>query len=62
MIRVLLADDQPLLRGGFKVLIESAPDLEVVGEAATGREAVDLARRTRADVSFVRAGPMIIAV
>jgi DNA-binding NarL/FixJ family response regulator len=49
-IRVVLADDQPLLRGGFKVLIDSAPDLAVVGEAATGREAVDLARRTRADV------------
>jgi DNA-binding NarL/FixJ family response regulator len=49
-IRVLLADDQPLLRGGFRVLIETAPDLEVVGEAATGREAVELARQTRADV------------
>ncbi len=49
-IRVLLADDQPLLRGGFKVLIDSAPDLEVVGEAATGRQAVELARQTRTDV------------
>jgi DNA-binding NarL/FixJ family response regulator len=49
-IRVLLADDQALIRGGFRVLIDSAPDLEVVGEAATGREAVDLARSTRADV------------
>jgi DNA-binding NarL/FixJ family response regulator len=49
-IRVLLADDQPLLRGGFAVLINSAPDLEVVGEAATGRQAVELARQTRADV------------
>ena len=49
-IRVLLADDQPLLRGGFAVLIGSAPDLEVVGEAATGREAVELARSSRADV------------
>jgi DNA-binding NarL/FixJ family response regulator len=49
-IRVLLADDQPLLRGGFRVLIETAPDLEVVGEAGTGREAVELARQTRADV------------
>src|SRR2546423_15585310 len=36
--------------GGFRVLIDSAPDLEVVGEAATGREAVTLARSTRADV------------
>jgi DNA-binding NarL/FixJ family response regulator len=49
-IRVLLADDQPLLRGGFRVLIDSAPDLEVVGEAGTGRQAVELARQTRADV------------
>jgi len=49
-VRVLLADDQPLLRGGFAVLINSAPDLEVVGEAGTGREAVELARHTRADV------------
>ncbi|GAA4735953.1 response regulator transcription factor [Phytohabitans rumicis] len=50
MIRVLLADDQKLIRAGFRVLIDSAPDLEVVGEAATGREAVDLLRTTRADV------------
>jgi DNA-binding NarL/FixJ family response regulator len=49
-IRVLLADDQALIRGGFRVLIDSAPDLEVVGEAANGREAVELARSTRADV------------
>jgi DNA-binding NarL/FixJ family response regulator len=49
-IRVLLADDQPLLRAGLKVLIDLAPDLEVVGEAATGREAVQLAKSTRADV------------
>jgi DNA-binding NarL/FixJ family response regulator len=49
-IRVLLADDQPLLRGSFGYLINSTPDLTVVGEAGTGREAVELARRTRADV------------
>lgn len=49
-IRVLLADDQPLLRSGFRVLIDAAPDLEVVGEAATGRQAVELARQNRADV------------
>jgi DNA-binding NarL/FixJ family response regulator len=47
---VLLADDQPLLRGGLKVLIDSTPDLEVVGEAATGLQAVTLAKSTRADV------------
>ena len=49
-IRVLLADDQKLIRAGFRVLIESAPDLTVVGEATTGREAVELARSARADV------------
>lgn len=50
MIRVLLADDQALIRAGFRVLIDSAPDLTVVGEAGTGRQAVELARSTRADV------------
>jgi DNA-binding NarL/FixJ family response regulator len=49
-IRVLLADDQPLVRGGFAMFINGAPDLEVVGEAGTGREAVELARTSRADV------------
>jgi DNA-binding NarL/FixJ family response regulator len=49
-IRVLLADDQNLIRAGFRVLIDSADDLEVVGEATTGTEAVALARSTRADV------------
>ncbi|QLY27824.1 response regulator [Nocardia huaxiensis] len=50
MIRVLLADDQALVRGAFALLVASAPDMEVVGEAATGREAVALARSSRADV------------
>jgi DNA-binding NarL/FixJ family response regulator len=49
-IRVLLADDQPVLRAGFAMFIDSAPDLTVVGEAATGREAVELAGLSRADV------------
>ncbi|GLY94096.1 response regulator transcription factor [Actinoplanes sp. NBRC 103695] len=49
-IRVLLADDQALIRAGFRVLIDSAPDMEVVGEASNGREAVALARSARADV------------
>jgi DNA-binding NarL/FixJ family response regulator len=49
-IRVVLADDQALVRAGFKVLVDSAPDLTVVGEASTGREAVSLARSMRADV------------
>ncbi|MEC3979673.1 response regulator transcription factor [Amycolatopsis sp. H20-H5] len=50
VIRVLLADDQALIRAGFRVLLDSSPELEVVGEAANGREAVALARSTRADV------------
>jgi DNA-binding NarL/FixJ family response regulator len=49
-IRVIVADDQPLLRTGFKALIAAAPDLEVVGEAGDGREAVRLARAAQADV------------
>src|SRR5215469_10489337 len=49
-IRVVLADDQALVRAGFRALVDSAPDLAVVGEAATGKEAVALARSARADV------------
>ncbi|WP_411111306.1 response regulator [Streptomyces sp. c-19] len=49
-IRVLLADDQALLRSAFKVLVNSEPDMEVVGEAADGAEALDLARSERPDV------------
>jgi len=49
-IRVLLADDQLLIRSGFRALIDSAPDLQVVGEASDGAQAVALARSERADV------------
>lgn len=49
-IRVLLADDQALLRATFRLLLDSTPDLEVVGEAADGAEAVSLARSVRADL------------
>lgn len=49
-IRVLLADDQPLLRMGFRLILEGEDDLEVVGEAATGTEAVRLATERRPDV------------
>ena len=50
MIRVLIADDQALVRAGFRVLIDSAADLEVVGEARDGAEAIALARSLQADV------------
>jgi DNA-binding NarL/FixJ family response regulator len=50
VIRVLVADDQALVRAGFGVLIESADDLDVVGLAADGAEAVELTRQTRPDV------------
>ncbi|WP_371580857.1 response regulator [Streptomyces sp. NBC_01314] len=49
-IRVLLADDQALLRSAFRVLVDSEPDMEVVGEASNGAEAVRLAKEERADV------------
>ncbi|MER5323890.1 response regulator transcription factor [Streptosporangium roseum] len=50
MIRVLVADDQALLRGSFRILVDTAPDLTTVGEAGTGAEAVGLARSERPDV------------
>ncbi|GIG64398.1 response regulator [Phytomonospora endophytica] len=49
-ISVLLTDDQPLIRAGFAALLNSDPDIDVVGEAADGAEAVALAERLRPDV------------
>lgn len=50
MIRVAIADDQQLIRAGFRSLLEAQPEFLVVGEASTGREAVTLAKRERPDV------------
>ena len=50
MIRVVLADDQALFRAGIRMVIDSQPDLEVVGEASDGREAIDIVRATHPDV------------
>ena len=49
-LRVLVCDDQALIRAGFTTIIQAQPDLEVVGECGDGRTAVDLARRLRPDV------------
>ncbi|GGO14181.1 DNA-binding response regulator [Microbispora rosea subsp. aerata] len=50
MIRTLLVDDESLIRAGLRFIIESAPDVEVVGEAEDGNQAVDAVRRLRPDV------------
>ncbi|WP_328478349.1 response regulator transcription factor [Actinoplanes sp. NBC_00393] len=50
MIRVLLADDQRLVRAGFRMILRAEPDIEVVGEAGDGVEAVEAAKRLRPDV------------
>ncbi|MBF4601782.1 response regulator transcription factor [Frigoribacterium sp. VKM Ac-1396] len=50
MIRVVLVDDQSIVRTGFRVVLETAGGIEVVGEASGGREAVEVVRRTRPDV------------
>jgi DNA-binding NarL/FixJ family response regulator len=49
-IRILLADDHAVVRQGFKMILDAQPDMEIVGEAGNGREAVDLAEQLRPDV------------
>jgi len=49
-IRILIADDQALVRTGFRMILDAEPDLEVIGEAANGRDAVQLALEERPDV------------
>ena len=53
MIRVAIADDQQLIRAGFRSLLEAEPDIEIVGEAGTGAQAVSLAAATRPDVMLM---------
>jgi DNA-binding NarL/FixJ family response regulator len=53
MIRVLIADDQELVRAGFRMILELQDDIEVVGEAGDGRDAVDAARTLEPDVMLM---------
>jgi DNA-binding NarL/FixJ family response regulator len=53
VIRVLVADDQTMVRAGFRLILSTEPDIDVVGEAADGAEAVQAARRLRPDVTLM---------
>lgn len=53
MKRILIADDHDVVRCGLKTMLEQRPDIDVVGEAANGRDALSIARRTRPDIAIV---------
>jgi DNA-binding NarL/FixJ family response regulator len=53
VIRILLADDQALIRSGIRALLDAEDDIEVVGEASDGRQAVELTRRHRPDIALI---------
>jgi len=55
LIRIILVDDQELVRTGFRMVLDAQPDMQVVGEAADGTAAIDLARRLHADVMIMDA-------
>ena len=52
-VRVVIVDDQELVRAGFRMILDAEDDIDVVGDAGDGREAVDLVRRTGADVTLM---------
>jgi two-component system, NarL family, response regulator NreC len=53
MIRILLVDDHALVRQGFRMILEDQPDMEIVGQAGNGREAVELAEKLHPDVAVM---------
>ncbi|TMD11899.1 MAG: response regulator transcription factor [Chloroflexi bacterium] len=53
MIRVAIADDQALVRAGFRMIVQTQPDMQVAGEAGDGQEAIDLVRRERPDIALM---------
>src|SRR5690348_13972756 len=56
MVRILIADDHGIVRTGLKLLLDRVPDMEIVGEAADGREAVRLAKELKPDITIMDIG------